>query len=441
MEQIDSGNEPDSSRSLVDSTFRAESRRVLATLVRLLGDLDLAEEALQEAFRAALERWPQSGVPENPRAWLISAGRFKAIDALRRRSRIEYWDGEVLEGMSGAMSGPAAGFGSGASASNATGDIEMERVEEHIPDDQLRLIFICCHPALSQDARVALTLREVCDLTTEEIAHAYLVRASTVAQRIVRAKQTLRKNKAALELPPATELQHRTDAVLRIIYLVFNEGYAASGGTKLLRTDLSGEAIRLARLLVELLPDSEAYGLLALMLLQDSRREARATEAGDIVLLEDQDRSLWKYEQIEEGREFLERAVASGTIGSYTVQAALAAEHATAVDYAATRWDRIVEGYNLLLQIEPSPVIELNRAVAVGMRDSAEAGLRLVEEILARGDLSDFHLLHAARADLCRRSGLHEQARLAYRQALELAHQEPQRRFLQRRLQALDGAV
>ena len=424
MEQFESTGKPAGARGLVESTYRAESRRVLATLVRLLGDLDLAEEALQEAFRAAIERWPVSGIPDNPRAWLISAGRFKAIDALRRGTRIEYWGDEHLDML----------------GKGKAGDIEMERVEEHIPDDQLRLIFICCHPALSQDAQVALTLREVCDLTTEEIAHAYLVRASTVAQRIVRAKATLRKNKAAVELPPAADLQQRTDAVLRTIYLVFNEGYAASSGAKLIRTDLSGEAVRLARLVVELLSDSEAYGLLALMLLQDSRRDARATAGGDIVLLEDQYRSLWNQDQIAEGLEFLNQAVASGTIGSYTVQAAIAAEHATAPEYAATRWDRIVELYDLLLRVEPSPIIELNRAVAVGMRDSAEAGLRLVEEILARGDLSEFHLLHAARADLFRRSGQHEQARVAYHRALELAHQEPERRFLKRRLLELDGA-
>ena len=409
-------------QSLVASTYRAESRRVLATLVRLLGDLDLAEEALQEAFRAALEQWPTSGLPANPRAWLVSTGRFKAIDALRRRLRIDYWDDERIAAISGT---PAA-------------NSVMDRVEEHIPDDQLRLIFICCHPELSQDAQVALTLREVCDLTTEEIARAFLVRASTVAQRIVRAKATLRKKKVPEELPSPQELPRRIDAALRTIYLVFNEGYAASAGSSLIRTDLTGEAIRLGRLLVELLPDSEAYGLLALMLLQDSRRDARATDDGDIILLEHQDRSVWNRSQIEEGCELVERAFATDTVGGYTVQAAIAAEHARADEYAATRWNRIVALYDLLIRIEPSPIVELNRAVAVGMRDSAEDGLRLVEEILARGDLSDFHLLLAVRADLSRRAGLRPQARDSYRHALELARQEPQRRFLQRRLRELE---
>lgn len=422
MEYGSDTSTPGDTRSLVESVYRSESRRVLATLVRLLGDLELAEEALQEAFRAALEQWPAGGLPGNPRAWLVSTGRFKAIDALRRRSRIDYWDGERLEAMSAAPAGNA----------------EMERAIEYIPDDQLRLVFICCHPELSQDAQVALTLREVCDLTTEEIAHAFLVRASTVAQRIVRAKATLRARKLAVELPSAQELPHRIDAVLRTIYLVFNEGYAASGGTRLIRTDLTGEAIRLGRLVVELLPDSETYGLLALMLLQDSRREARVTDDGDVVLLEDQDRSRWNRNQIQEGLELVKRAVASGTVGGYTVQAAIAAEHAAAADYTATRWERIVALYDLLLRIEPTPVVELNRAVAVGMRDGAEEGLRLVEEILARGDLSDFHLLHAARADLCRRAGLREQAHHSYRRALELAGQEPERRFLQRRMREME---
>ena len=405
-------------QAVVESTYRSESRRVLATLVRLLGDLDLAEEAMQEAFRAALEQWPSGGLPENPRAWLISTGRFKAIDALRRRSRVDHWDGDRLEAIAGAPEE----------------DAEMQRALEHIPDDNLRLIFICCHPELSHDAQVALTLREVCDLTTEEIARAFLVRASTVAQRIVRAKATLRNKQLSVELPAAGELPRRLDAVLRTIYLVFNEGYAASGGEELTRADLSGEAIRLGRLLVDLLPDPEAFGLLALMLLQDSRRDARVTRQGDIILLEDQDRSLWNRPQIEEGRTLVDRAIRTGTIGAYTLQAAIAGEHAAAPDFDATRWDRIVAYYDLLLRVEPSPVVELNRAVAVAMRDSAEEGLKLVEQILARGELSDFHLLHAARADFYRRAGRREEAGEAYRRALELARQEPERRLLRRRL-------
>lgn len=409
-------------RGLVEATFRIESRRVLATLVRLLGDLELAEEALQEALGAALERWPADGIPANPRAWLVSTGRFKAIDALRRRSRIDYWDSERLETIAGAV----------------VEDKQMKRAVEHIPDDQLRLMFICCHPDLSQDAQVALTLREVCDLTTEEIARAYLVRASTVAQRIVRAKALLRENNAPVELPAPRELPDRLEAVLRTIYLVFNEGYMASGGSATTRTDLTGEAIRLGRLLVELLPDPEVYGLLALMLLQDSRREARTTAGGDIILLEDQDRSKWNREQITEGLALVERAVATGTVGGYTVQASIAAEHAMAAEYGATRWDRIVALYDLLLRIEHTPVVELNRAVAVGMRDSPEAGVKLVDEILARSELTDFHLVHAARADLCRRAGRHEDARDSYARALELVRQEPERRLLNRRLRELE---
>lgn len=409
-------------RTLVETTYREESRRVLATLVRLLGDLELAEEALQDALRVALERWPATGIPQNPRAWLVSTGRFKAIDALRKRSRIDHWDSERLDAIAGT---PVEGA-------------EMDRALEHIPDDQLRLIFVCCHPALSQDAQVALTLREVCDLTTEEIARAYLVRASTVAQRIVRAKKLLRKENAPVELPAPEELPDRLDTVLRTIYLVFNEGYMASGGSEIMRTDLTGEAIRLGRLLVELLPDPEAYGLLALMLLQESRREARTSADGDIILLEDQDRSLWNREQIRDGLELVEQAITMGTVGGYTVQAAIAAEHAVASEYNATRWDRIVSLYDLLFRIEPTPVVELNRAVAVGMRDSAEEGLKLVRSILSRGELADFHLLHAARADLCRRAGLREEARVSYTRALELVRQDPERRLLRRRLRELD---
>jgi RNA polymerase sigma-70 factor (ECF subfamily) len=402
-------------RGMVDALYRAESRRVLATLIRLLGAFDLAEEALHDAFRAALEQWPRDGVPANPRAWLVSAGRFKAIDGMRRRARFESLD-DVPEPVDVAIHDPAAWE------------------DESVEDDRLRLIFTCCHPALSPDAQIALTLREVCGLTTEEIAHAFLTPAPTLAQRIVRAKAKIRDARIPYQVPTQAELSDRLDAVLRVIYLVFNEGYAASSGVSLTRHDLSGEAIRLGRLLVELLPEPEAVGLLALMLLQESRRAARTSPTGDLVLLEDQDRSLWNRDQIAEGLALVERALTSRRFGPYTVQAALAAVHAKAPTAAATDWAQIVALYDLLARAEPSPVVELNRAVAVAMRDGPLAGLALIDAILGRGDLGQYHLAHAARADLCRRLGRTAEARASYERALALTQQEPERRFLDRRL-------
>jgi len=405
-------------RALVDAVYRTESRRVLATLIRLLGGFDLAEEALHDAFRAALEQWPRQGVPDNPRAWLVSAGRFKAIDGIRRRARFELME-EVPDQVDPATEDAAAW--------------DTDSVE----DDRLRLIFTCCHPALSADAQVALTLREVCGLTTEEIAHAFLTPAPTLAQRIVRAKAKIRDARIPYQVPSHEELPDRLDAVLRTIYLVFNEGYAASSGASLTRSDLSGEAIRLGRLLVELLPEPEAQGLLALMLLHESRRAARTSPSGDIVLLEDQDRSLWERDQIVEGIALVEQALSSRRFGAYSLQAAISAVHAEAPAAAATDWAQIVGLYDALAEVEPSPVVELNRAVAVAMRDDPEAGLGLVDAILARGDLSDYRLAHAARADLCRRLGRAAEARISYERALALTQQEPERRFLERRLSEL----
>jgi RNA polymerase sigma-70 factor (ECF subfamily) len=404
-------------RATVEAVYRAESRRVLATLIRLLGDFDLAEEALHDAFRAAIEQWPREGVPDNPRAWLVSAGRFKAIDGIRRRSRFD-----ALEDVAEQVEAIPA---------------EPEPDEESIEDDRLRLMFTCCHPALPPDAQVALTLREVCGLTTEEIARAFLTAAPTLAQRIVRAKSKIRDARIPYEVPARAELPQRLDNVLRVIYLVFNEGYSASSGASLTRHDVSGEAIRLGRLLVELLPEPEVAGLLALMLLQESRRAARASPEGELILLDDQDRSLWNREQIAEGVALVERALSSREAGPYALQAAIAAVHAEAPTAADTDWAQIVALYDLLLQANPSPVIELNRAVAVAMRDGPEAGLASIDAILARGDLADYHLAHSARADFCRRLGKNEDARVSYRRALDLARQEPERRFLQRRLAAL----
>ncbi|MBX9905083.1 MAG: RNA polymerase sigma factor [Burkholderiales bacterium] len=402
-------------RATLDAIYRAESRRVFATLVRLLGDFDAAEEALHEAFRAALEQWPRDGVPANPRAWLVSAGRFKAIDAIRRDARVDALDDEAAENIA-APDTPEA---------------------EDIEDDRLRLIFTCCHPALQPDAQVALTLREVCGLTTEEIAHAYLTAAPTLAQRIVRAKNKIRDAMIPYQVPAPEELPERLDSVLRVIYLVFNEGYAASSGNTLTRHDLSGEAIRLARLIVDLLPEPEAMGLLALMLLHESRRAARTQASGDLILLEDQDRSLWNRELITEGSALVERALATRQIGPYVLQAAISAVHAEAPSAAATDWAQIVGLYDVLARIEPSPIVALNRAVAVAMRDGPAAGLALLETILAGGELADYRLAHAAHADLCRRLGKTAQARASYRRALALTQQAPERRFLERRLAEL----
>jgi len=407
-------------RAMAGAIYRAESRRVFATLVRLLGDFDLAEEALHDAFRAALEQWPRDGLPANPRAWLVSAGRFKAIDGIRRNARFDSMEEEGV-----------------AERVDAIIDESPQWDSEGIEDDRLRLIFTCCHPALSPDAQVALTLREVCGLTTEEIAQAFLSAAPTLAQRIVRAKAKIRDAGIPYQVPTPDELAERLDSVLRVIYLVFNEGYSASSGESLTRLDLSGEAIRVGRLLVELLPEPEAIGLLALMLLQESRRAARTSPAGELILLNDQDRSLWNRDQIAEGSTLVHSALASGHIGVYTLQAAIGAVHADAASADATDWEEIAGLYDVMLRIDPSPVIELNRAVAVAMRDGPAAGLALIEGILARGDLSDYHLAHAARADMCRRLGQSPQARVSYRRAIELTRQEPERRFLERRLAEL----
>lgn len=402
-------------RVTVDAVYRNESRRVFATLVRLLGDFDAAEEALHEAFRAALEQWPRDGVPANPRAWLVSAGRFKAIDAIRRDARVDALDDDAAENIA-APDTPEA---------------------EDIEDDRLRLIFTCCHPALQPDAQVALTLREVCGLTTEEIAHAFLTAAPTLAQRIVRAKNKIRDAKIPYQVPAPEELPERLDSVLRVIYLVFNEGYAASSGDTLTRHDLSGEAIRLARLIVDLLPEPEAMGLLALMLLHESRRPARSSASGDLILLEDQDRGLWNQALINEGVALVERSLSSRRVGPYALQAAISAVHAEAATAEATDWTEIVGLYDVLLQIEPSPVIALNRAVAVAMRDGPAAGLVLVEGLLANGELAEYRLAHAARADLYRRLGKTAEARVSYQRALELTQQTPEQRFIQRRLSEL----
>jgi RNA polymerase sigma-70 factor, ECF subfamily len=406
-------------RDAVDAVYRSESRQVFATLVRLLGDFDVAEEALHDAFNAALEQWPRDGVPARPRAWLVSAGRFKAIDAMRRGKRFEPLPDDVDKRFAADGADPAA--------------LDNGSVE----DDRLRLIFTCCHPALAPEAQVAMTLREVCGLTTEEVARAFLASPPTVAQRIVRAKAKIRKARIPYIVPPESDLPERLDAVLRVVYLVFNEGYSASSGDSLTRQDLSCEAIRLGRVLSELLPEPEVIGLLALMLLQESRRAARTSPSGDLVLLEAQDRLLWNPDYIQEGLALVERALSSRDFGPYTLQAAIAAVHAGAPSAVATDWEQIVGLYDLLLRAEPSPVVELNRAVALAMRDGPAAGLSLIDAILARGDLENYHLTHAARADLCRRLGRTADAQAAYERALSLAQQEPERRFLVRRLAEL----
>jgi RNA polymerase sigma-70 factor (ECF subfamily) len=404
----------------IDAIYRTESRRIFATLVRLLGDFDLAEEALHDAFRSALEQWPRDGMPVNPRAWLVSAGRFKSIDGIRRQARFTAWD-DAAEHTS-ALADPSPAW-----------DDETEDLE----DDRLRLVFTCCHPALAPDAQVALTLREVCGLATEEIARAFLVPAPTIAQRIVRAKARIRDARIPYQVPSLGELPERLDAVLRVVYLVFNEGYAASSGESVTRADLSAEAIRLGRLLVDLLPDSEAIGLLALMLLHDSRRAARTSPEGELVLLDAQDRSLWNRAQIGEGAELVERALLSRRFGPYALQAAIAAVHAEASEAAATDWPQIVGLYDVLLRLDPSPVAELNRAASIAMRDGPAAGLALIDALLARGELADYHLAHGARAELCRRLGRIGEARTAYERALSLAHQLPERKFLERQLTLL----
>lgn len=409
-------------RELVEAVYRAESRRVLATLIRLLGDFDLAEEALHDAFAAALDRWPREGPPAKPRAWLVSTGRFKAIDSLRRRAHYDAAMAEIAQQVDAEVSDAAEW---------------NDEVGEGPEDDRLRLIFTCCHPVLPPDAQVALTLRQVCGLTTEEIAHAFLTAPSTLAQRIVRAKTKIRDARIPYAVPTLEELPERLDTVLHVIYLVFNEGYSASSGESLTRHDLSAEAIRLGRLLVELLPEPEAVGLLGLMLLQESRRAARTSPDGELVLLDDQDRSLWNREQIAEGSALVERALLSRRFGPYTLQGAIAAVHAEAFEAAATDWDQIIGLHNVLAPVDRSPVVELNRAVAVAMRDGPSAGLALIDAILARGELGDYHLAHAARADLCRRLGRTEEARASYERALGLARQEPERRFLERRLAEL----
>lgn len=404
-------------RAEVESVYRRESRRILATLIRLLGDFDLAEEAMHEAFFVAVERWQRDGIPANPRAWLVSAGRFKAIDSLRRRARFDRSQTQLMMALEALQ--------------------EDDVNDEELQDDRLRLIFTCCHPALAADAQVPLTLREVCDLTTEEIARAFLLNPATIAQRIVRAKAKIRDARIPYQVPSLGELPERLDSVLRVIYLVFNEGYSASSGDNLMRNDLSDEAIRLGRLLQQLLPDPEVLGLLALMLLQASRQAARSDEQGDLILLDEQDRSLWNRELIAEGSQLVQQALRSQQFGVYSLQAAISAVHAEAASAQETDWQEIVALYDVLLHGWPSPVVELNRAAALARRDGPQAGLLAVEAILARGQLQDYHLAHAARAELCRQLGRREQAREAYQTAWGLTSQGAERRYIERRLSEL----
>src|SRR5437867_12478497 len=416
-------------RELLDSLYRVDSGRILATLIRLLGDFDLAEEAMHEAFAAALSLWPQSGVPGNPRPWLISTARFKAIDTLRRRARFDASQDELARYLEAQMSS--------AEESN-----EEDHLEDGFEDDRLRLIFTCCHPALPPEARVALTLREVCGLTTEEIAKAFLITPRTLAQRIVRAKAKIRETPIPCEVPTPQELPERLGAVLHVIYLVFNEGYSAAAGAEVTRAELTGEAIRLGRLLIELrpepeVPEPEVIGLLSLMLLQESRHAARTSPTGELILLENQDRSLWNREQIAEGLALLEKALKSRRFGAYTLQAAIAAVHAEAESVAATDWRQIVALYDRLLRIHPSPVVQLNRAVAIAMRDGPEAGLAHIDAVLEHGELANYYLAHSARADMCRRLGRTAEARSSYEKALALTQQEPERQFLQERIRQL----
>jgi RNA polymerase sigma-70 factor, ECF subfamily len=403
----------------LDNVYRTESRRILATLIRLLGDFDVAEDALHDAFKAALEQWPTGGIPANPRAWLVSAGKFKAIDRLRRSARFDNSLETVAEHLQSDTKDPG------------------DRIDEGVEDDQLRLIFTCCHPALAPEARTALTLREVCGLTTEEIASAFLTTPPTLAQRIVRAKAKIRDARIPYQVPSPSELPVRLDAVLQVIYLVFNEGYSATSGDSLTRPDLSGEAIRLGRLLRDLLPEPEVLGLLALMLLQESRRSARAAKNGDLILLEDQDRSLWNREHITEGSALVEEALRTRRFGPYTIQAAIAAVHADAVNAGSTDWAQIVELYDLLTRMDPSPVVALNRAVAIAMRDGPSEGLGLIDAILKRDDLTDYYPAHSARAELCNRLGRYEEARSSFKRALDLVQQGPIRRFLEKKLSEL----
>jgi RNA polymerase sigma-70 factor (ECF subfamily) len=407
-------------REIVDAIYRSDSRRVLATLIRLLGDFDLAEEALHDAFAAALDRWPRDGVPENPRAWLVSTGRFKSIDAMRRSARLDASRSDLADTFGGGPSEPD--------------------LDNAVEDDRLRLIFTCCHPALPPDAQIALTLREVCGLKTEEIAAAFLVSPTTIAQRIVRAKGKIRDARVPYEVPAAADLPPRLDSVLHVVYLVYNEGYSASSGASLTRTDLSGEAIRLGRLLAELIPEAEVLGLLALMLLHESRRAARASPDGEIVLLDDQDRARWNRAQIAEGTKLVERALSTRRFGPYALQAAIAAIHAEAAEAGQTDWWQIVALYDVLLRADPSPIVALNRAAAIAMRDGPETGLVLIDELLRQGDLADYQFAHSARADLCRRLGRIDEARASYERALTLTRQEPERRFLTKRIRELSAS-